>query len=148
VASQERQALSVLRAITDLVNAPGTWREKRDAVLEGQEEEHQLEEFLAWEWPEEGANAFSPIEVVIAVALYGYNVRPGDRAQKLYAHFEGNCAEPEDLFEVLTRHVGYESTTFAFPTAEVYVRHALERYGQEARERVAANRLADRRHHG
>ncbi|KKK93098.1 hypothetical protein LCGC14_2696280 [marine sediment metagenome] len=81
----------------------------------------------------------SPIEVAIALSLYGYNVGPAVRAQRLYDHFEGHCAELIDLREVLVGRVAFAATEFAYPTAKVYVQHALGKYGDEARRHVAAN---------
>lgn len=81
----------------------------------------------------------SPIEVAIALSLYAYNVSPGVRAEKLYDHFAGNCAEPMELLDILQRRGAYAATELAFPTAQVYVEHSLEKYGREARERVRAN---------
>lgn len=91
-----------------------------------------------------GAMRFSPIEVAVAISLYGYNVPPGQRAQKILDHFSGNCAEPDELLRLCT-DPAYAATEFAYPTACVYVDHALQRYGSEARERVAANADAVRR---
>ena len=84
---------------------------------------------------------YEPIEVAVALSLYGYNVSPGRRAEKLYSHFEGACAEPDELLSYMeTPRLAFAATEMAQPTAEVYIMHALERYGQEARERVEANR--------
>ena len=84
---------------------------------------------------------YEPIEVAVALSLYGFNVSPGERAEKLYKHFDGNCAELEDLLRIMDKKVGYAATELAPPTAEVYVIHALEKYGEEAREHVRINRL-------
>ncbi len=83
--------------------------------------------------------AFSPIEVAIALSLYAYNVRPGERAQKIYDHFRGDCAELDDLFYVAHEQAAFAATELAYATAKVYVSHALERYGEEARRRASAN---------
>lgn len=83
---------------------------------------------------------YSPIEVAVALSLYAFNSHPYDRAQKLYDHFAGDCAEIEDMYNILNKSVGYATTEFAFPTAEVYVQHALEKYGKEAVERVRVNK--------
>lgn len=81
-----------------------------------------------------------PIAVAIALSLYAFNTSDVDRAQRLYDHFGGECAEKQDLIEILRRSEPYAATCLAHPTAEVYVAHALERYGGEARRRVTENR--------
>ncbi len=84
---------------------------------------------------------YTPIEVAVALARYGFNVSPEERAELLHLHFDGDCAEPEELVSCCSRdRVGFIATELAFPTAEVYVAHALERYGEEARELVLMNR--------
>jgi len=75
---------------------------------------------------------YRPIEVAIALSLYGYNVSPGERAERLFNHFEGACAEPEELLDILVKRGQFSATEFAYPTAVVYVQHALDKYGQEA----------------
>ena len=85
------------------------------------------------------AQNYSPIEVAVAMSLYGYNVRAGDRATKLYNHFRGRCAEIEDLVYILSSNTAYAATELAMPTANLYVQHALEKYGDEARNRVKVN---------
>jgi hypothetical protein len=82
---------------------------------------------------------YEPIVVAIALALYGFNVSPVQRAKRLYDHFEGECAELPDLVDYMIKY-GSAPTGMAFPTAEVYVQHALERYGEEARHRVETER--------
>lgn len=72
-----------------------------------------------------------------AMALYVYNVSPGERAERLYRHFEGACADPGDLLKWVD-HPSW-ATQMPWPTAQVYMQHAMERYGTEARERVYFN---------
>ena len=86
-----------------------------------------------------------PLVVAVALALYAYNVSAVERARKLHDHFNGNCMEFEDLFRVLRDQVilmnsAYAATEFPQEIAEVYVRHAMEKYGMEARDRITANR--------
>jgi len=81
----------------------------------------------------------APIVVAVALSLYGFNVSPVERAQKLYDHFEGACAELSDLITILSDRGQFAATELAMPTALVYVEHAMERYGEEAAQRVAAN---------
>ena len=85
-----------------------------------------------------------PIVVAIALSLYHFNVAPGTRAQKLYDHFEGNCAELEDLLLTLTLHSGHIATVLGYPTAKVYVQHAMDKYGDEARRRCADEEMYGR----
>ena len=75
--------------------------------------------------------------VATALALYGYNVSPGDRAEALFNQFNGACAEIEELLRAMTsERVAFAATELATPTALVYVEHALARYGEEAKRRV------------
>jgi len=82
---------------------------------------------------------FTPIEVAVALALYAYNVNAHTRARKLYEHFQGDCEDLNVMVDTLayTSHVA--ATALPMPTAKVYVQHALDMYGEEARARVAAN---------
>ncbi len=88
-------------------------------------------------WP----NLTDPLVVATAMSLYAFNVSPGIRAEKLYHHFRGACAEAHELVAVMqTPRVAFAATELAPPTAEVYVRHAMEKYGEEAENRVRINR--------
>lgn len=87
---------------------------------------------------------YSPIEVATALSLYGYNVPGLERAQRLFDHFQGNCMDLGELVFILsTPMLAFAATELPFPTAEVYVQHALERYGAEAKERVDVNRIPE-----
>jgi len=89
----------------------------------------------------EWVHDYTPIETAIALSLYAYNVAPGIRAEKLYEHFQGACMEPDELLDRMQGvRLAFAATELPFPTAEVYVRHALLKYGVEARERVRLNR--------
>ena len=81
--------------------------------------------------------SYSPIEVCIAVSLYMYNVAPLERATKLHNHFEGNCYPLMELVKMVDS--AYWATEMPYPTAAVYVQHALERYGKEAEIRAQMN---------
>lgn len=82
---------------------------------------------------------YSPVEVAMAISLYSYNVPAMTRAQKLYDHFDGNCAELIDLVDILHQRGEFFATELAYPTAKVYIDHALVMYGAEARYRCAVN---------
>ena len=72
-----------------------------------------------------------------AMSLYIYNVSPGERAEKLYDHFSGMCAEPEELLRCVDHHSW--ATEMAAPTAFWYLQHAMDKYGSEAEQRVQVN---------
>lgn len=77
---------------------------------------------------------FSPLKTALAISLYQYNVSPAVRAAKLYDHFNGDCAEIEELLNWCMR--GYV-TDMPLPTADIYVKHALHKYGDEAKKRAS-----------
>ena len=82
-------------------------------------------------------SVFTPIEVAIALSLYGFNVTSHERARKLDDQFKGDCADVDEMARAVNG--GSAATELPYPTAKVYVQHALHRYGQEARRRVRAN---------
>lgn len=86
---------------------------------------------------------YSPVEVAIALALYGYNVSAVERAQKIYDHFDGKCPAMDKLICYMMNYAS-APTALPFPSAQVYVQHVLERYGEEARHRVYVEQMATR----
>ena len=85
---------------------------------------------------------YTPIETATALSLYGCNVSPEERAERLYDYFTKlglPCADSEDLLKICVRHT-YAATEFDYLTALVYVEHALARYGKRARVRCSMNR--------
>lgn len=84
-----------------------------------------------------------PMVIAIALSLYGYNVGPYERAKKLYDHFGGDCMEIDDLVTIMnSSRLAFAATELPYPTAEVYIVHALEKYGREAIERMMVNTYA------
>jgi hypothetical protein len=81
-------------------------------------------------------NPLTPVEIAMALSLYAYNVSPQQRAAELYHHFRGACMEMDELTYILTHRGPYAATELPYPTAKVYVEHALARYGKQAVERA------------
>lgn len=79
-----------------------------------------------------------PMVQAIAVSLYMYNVNSASRAEKLWVHFDGACADPDELQRMVDSP--YWATEMAFPTAARYLYDAIEHYGSESWSRVEANR--------
>lgn len=73
----------------------------------------------------------------VAMSLYQHNVSPGVRAERLWEHFKGACAEPHELLQLVDCR--FWPTEMAAPTARVYTEHALLEYAEEARSRVEIN---------
>jgi hypothetical protein len=84
-----------------------------------------------------GPNSTEPLTAAMAMSLYQYNVAPIVRAQKLFDHFRGSCAEVDELMRLADDKNW--ATAMAAPTAAVYLQHAIEKYGIEAHERVSVN---------
>ena len=76
----------------------------------------------------------------IAVSLYQYNVNSFERADKIFQHFNGECADMHELVR-LVDHKNW-ATEMALPTAKLYLQHALDRYGVEATERRRSNEMS------
>ena len=77
---------------------------------------------------------YDPIVVAVALSLYSFNVSPGERAQKIYDHFQGQCLPLRELVRICSdgAHI---ATELPYPSAVLYVAHALERYGRQAEYR-------------
>lgn len=80
--------------------------------------------------------AYTPIEVAISLSLYSYNVSPLERARRIYDHFEGDCADMDELVRIMSDYSGCAATELAYPSAAVYVQQALEECGEAATVRV------------
>lgn len=80
---------------------------------------------------------YEPIEVAIALSLYDHNVPSAARAKKL------EMALPAEDVDVKTVAAVLHDDAISFATrlhplvAAMYLRFALEEYGEEARKRVA-----------
>ena len=86
-------------------------------------------------------NNYTPIEAATALSLYGYNVSPRARAENLYYFFRHRnlpCGEPEDLLAHCQNYKNF-ATEMPHATAVLYIQHALEKYGEEARNRCRIN---------
>jgi hypothetical protein len=94
---------------------------------------------LLSEWKNPMAPKSELLAAAIAMSLYIYNVSPGERAEKLYRHFKGACADPDDLLRWVDHHSW--ATEMPFPTMVIYLEHALAKYGQEALEKVRINEM-------
>ena len=101
--------------------------EKLCADLVGQETAHQDGQLT----PE-----YSPLEAGIALSLFLYNTADAEVIKRIWDHFEGHCAEPQDLYEYLTKRRHCIMTELALPTANYLMTMALEKYGQDAKERA------------
>lgn len=77
------------------------------------------------------------IVTVTAVSLYSYNVDPLTRATKLFQHFNGECADLDDLIRWVDDRNW--ATEMPYPTAVAYLKHAVDKYGEEATRRCAIN---------
>jgi len=86
---------------------------------------------------------YSPLDVAVALSLYAYNVSAAERAQRLYDHFDGECAEVDDMRLLLARNSVFAPTEFAPPTAALYVAQALDQYAQDAMNRNEGNGLKE-----
>jgi len=78
---------------------------------------------------------YSPIVIATALALYNFNQSPVERAEKLYKHFDGECMGLDEMIDIFMHLGGSTITELPYPTAKVYLGHALERYGEEAEGR-------------
>ncbi len=78
-----------------------------------------------------------PLVNAMAMSLYAYNINTFERADALYRHFKGNCAEMSELCWMVDSKNW--ATEMAGPTAALYLEHAIARYGDEAWTRVEAN---------
>src|ERR1700692_1447106 len=86
---------------------------------------------------DQNGKSYSPIVVAIALSLYGYNVSAGERANRLYQHFNGECMDEVEMIDLFQgRRAAYVATELPYPTALVYVQHAMDRYGKEAQHRA------------
>lgn len=86
--------------------------------------------------------AYTPIEVAISLSLYAYNVSPVERARRVYEHFNGDCADMDELVRIMSDYSGLAATELSYPSAAIYVQQALEECGELASDRVRAQATA------
>ena len=70
----------------------------------------------------------------VAMSLYIYNVNVMERADKLFQHFKGDCAEMFELMQWCDSPSW--ATKMPPPTAKRYLHDALDRYKSQATDRV------------
>ena len=87
-------------------------------------------------------NDYTPLETAIALSLFAYNVSPGERAQRLDEHLGGDYVDLSYVSNLFSTRSVYAATELSLDVAEAYVDQALEMYGEQARERVLAERGA------
>ena len=86
----------------------------------------------------------APVVVAVALALYGYNVSPLERAKKIVEHLHEGKWEMYDvqpLTDILIRSTAYAATELDPELASIYVCQAMEKYGEEAVNRVQINNM-------
>ncbi len=114
----------------------------REAALAGANEIEQLRATLAAEAGKVDRSCDpefrAPIVTAVALALYGYNVSPLERARKMAEHLE---VDIQSTTEILCRSTAYAATELDPMAASVYVCHAMEKYGEEAANRVKSNNM-------
>ena len=83
-----------------------------------------------------GIGEWSPLEVAIALSLYAERLPYQERSKALFAALD------EITLTDVERAAAPKATRFhelPLRLFSIYVQHALERYGEEARERVRAS---------
>lgn len=111
----------------------------REVALAGANEIEQLRANAPSNREESEGWLRAPIVTAVALALYGYNVSPLERARKMADHLEG--ADVQSMTEILCRSTAYAATELDPVAASVYVCHAMERYAGEALRRVKSNNM-------
>lgn len=90
----------------------------------------------------EMARHSEPLVVFAALSNYQYDVSPGERAQKLFDHFGGACMELDGLVRMMAKGTSL-CNGLPFPTAKVYLEHAMAHSGSHAVRWVHAQRSVD-----
>ena len=95
--------------------------------------ENTLDEIIARLDIVSECGTYSPMDVAVALSFYSHNVSVEDRAKRLHDQFGDYCEPIDSILLVLSRQMA--PTELEPPMAAVYVAHALEWYGDDAKLR-------------
>lgn len=84
-----------------------------------------------------------PMEVAIALALYDFNSTPIARAKRLETTLPAEDVDPRQVAQILETDAISFGTRMHPIVARMYLKHALDDFGEEAQRRVRVNERAE-----